>query len=258
MALVPSYTFQDTFFHRLDPRTKLVWLVAMLVLVFGSTSIAVPVGLTAVVLVSFWAARLDLRSLAPMAKLVGSLAIGIFLVQGLFHSGGDVLFQLGPLGLHTQGLRLAAQVVAQLFCMFLLCVQFLTWTHPTDLSLVLVKARVPYRYAMLVGLALRFLPVLEEELREILEAQQARGVDLRGSLRRGLAMVPIVVPFCLRTLRRSNEVALAMELRGYGFRPHRTFVRTIRYRPIDYAVSAGLVMCVVAFFVGRAFYPAIA
>ncbi|MBI3979131.1 MAG: energy-coupling factor transporter transmembrane protein EcfT [Chloroflexi bacterium] len=248
MPLLTAYAFRDTFFHRLDPRTKLVWLVAMLVLCFATSRILLLLGLVVFVLGLSWTARLDLRSFLPVTRMVSFFSIGVILVQTIFHAEGEILFRLGPVDFYAGGLWLAVQVILRLYCIILLFLQFLMWTHPTDVSLVLVKAKVPYKYAMLLGLTLRFFPVFEQELAAIYEAQEARGLDLRGSVRRARAFVPIVVPFCLRTLRRANEVALAMELRGYGYRPERTFLRTIEYRRVDQAVTAAILICLAAYF----------
>ncbi len=254
MPLLTSYAFQDTFFHRLDPRTKLLWLAAMLVICFTTSQIALLGALIAVILALSWTAKLDLRSFLPITRVTCTLAVGVILVQTIFNTEGDVLFHLGPINFYVQGFWLALRVMLRLYCIILLFLQFLMWTHPTDISLVLVKARLPYKYAMLIGLALRFFPVLEEELGNILEAQEARGMELQGSLRRALNLVPVAIPFCLRALRRANEVALAMELRAYGFRPRRTFLRAIGYRKVDYAITAAMFICLTAYFVIRASY----
>ncbi len=244
--MLASYASQESFFYRLDPRTKVTWLVVALVACFALDLIPVDLALIALVLGSSRAAKLELRRFLPISMAFSVLAVGMVLVQTVFSVGGDVFYRLGPVDFHSQGLSLAVHGTLRLYCMVLLFLQFTMWTHPTDLSQVLVKVGLPYRYAMLTGLALRFLPVLEEELESIFEAQGERGVDLRGPLRKALALVPITVPLCLRTLRRANEVALAMELRGYGFGPNRTFLRPIVYRPADYAVTAALMVSLAA------------
>ena len=255
--MLAAYTSQEGFFHRLDPRTKLTWLLAGLVACFALDVIPVDLALIALVLGSSRAARLELGRFLPITGVFCVLGVGMVLVQTIFSAGGEIFYRLGPVAFHSQGLPLAVHGTLRLYCMVLLFLQFTMWTHPTDLSQALVKAGLPYRYAMLTGLALRFLPILEEELESIFEAQGERGVDLRGPLRKALALVPIAVPLCLRTLRRANEVALAMELRGYGFRPGRTFLRTIVYRRADYAVTAVLVISIAACLTVRFLYPGV-
>ncbi len=255
MPLTTSYAFKDTFFHRLDPRTKVGWLAAMLTLCFATNQWVLLVGLIVLIFGLSWTARLDLKCFLPIARVVGSLALGLILVQSVFYKGGDIFLHLGPVDFHVQGLWLAVRAALRLFCIILLFLQFLTWTHPTDLSLVLVRAKLPYRYALLLGLTLRFFPVLEQEMGSIVAVQEARGLELHNPLRRAFNLIPIGLPFCLRTLRRANEVALAMELRGYGFRDRRTFLRSIRFRPADYAITGGMMVVLIAYFILRAQYP---
>jgi energy-coupling factor transport system permease protein len=104
---------------------------------------------------------------------------------------------------------------------------------------------------MLAGLGLRFFPVLEEELAAILQAQAARGLELGSTTRRVLRLVPILLPFCLRSIRRAGDVALAMELRGFGFSPTRTFVRTIRFGRADAVVCCLLAALLIAYLLVR-------
>jgi energy-coupling factor transport system permease protein len=240
MPLLASYVSQDSFFHRLDPRTKLAWLVVALSACFALDLIPVSLAVIALVLGSSHAAKLDLERFVPISKVFCTLAIGMILIQTVFRVDGEVLFRLGLVDFHREGLWVAVRGTLKLYCTVLLFLQFTLWTHPTDLAQALVKSGLSYRYAMLTGLALRFLPILEEELGNLFDAQGARGIELGSPLRKGLALPSITVPLCLRTLRRANEVALAMELRGYGFQPHRTYTHTIAYRPADYVMTATL------------------
>ena len=242
MPLLASYTSRESFFHRLHPRTKLVWLGGALTLCFALDLVRVDLVLIFIVLGSSWAAKLDLERFWSVTKVFLLLAVGMVLIQTVFHGEGEVFFRLGPLDLHREGLSLAVRGTLRLFCTLLLLLQFTMWTHPVDLAQLLAKAGLPYRYAMLMALALRFFPLLEEELEGIFEAQGARGMEFRGPLRKALALGPTAVPLCLRTLRRANEVALAMELRGYGFRSHRTYLRPITFRPVDHVMTAALVI----------------
>jgi energy-coupling factor transport system permease protein len=207
------------------------------------------------VLSSCWIARLDLRRFLPITKAVVSLAVGVILIQSIFFDGNAPLFRIGPLGFHEQGAWIGIVVTLRLYCIVLTFLQFLMWTHPTDLALVLVGLRLPYRYAILAGITLRFFPILEEELGNIMAAQEARGLELRNPIRRALNILPIAVPFCLRTLRRANEVALAMELRGYGYCDQRTFLRSIRFRAADFAITAGLIASLITFLATGICFP---
>lgn len=246
MPLLASYSSRASAFHRLDPLTKLVWMVAAVGACFALDSIPAGLVIVALVVGSSRAARLNLRAFVPMTWVFVALALGMIVVQTLFSSGGEVLYRFGPAEIHSQGPYLAIRGTLKLYCTALLALQFTMWTHPSELGQALTRAGFPYRYAMLVGLALRFLPVMEKELESIFDAQEARGVDLRGPLRRALSLVPITVPFCLRTLRRSDEVALAMELRAYGYLPRRVPVKAIEFRRVDLLLTAVIVAVLAA------------
>jgi energy-coupling factor transport system permease protein len=220
----------------------LLWLTALLILSFAASSTAQLAFIIAAILISSFVAELDLRSYLPMAKLVAALAVALAIIQSLFRHD-EIVYGLGPVALHPAGFWLALHVSARLFCVILASLQLLMWTHPTDLTLVLVKAKLPYRYAMLIGLSFRFFPLMEQELQSIFDAQAARGLELRGALRKGLAFGPVMLPLFLRALRRASEVALAMEVRAYGLRRQRTFVRTLRLRAADQVLIGMITLC---------------
>jgi energy-coupling factor transport system permease protein len=116
------------------------------------------------------------------------------------------------------------------------------WVHPTDLALTFVSFGLPYRYALLFGLSLRTFPVLERELVRIFDSQAARGLELQGSLRKIVRLIPVMLPFVLRALRRTTEVAIAMELRAFGYQKTRTYLRSIQFTWADWAASALLIV----------------
>jgi energy-coupling factor transport system permease protein len=93
--------------------------------------------------------------------------------------------------------------------------------------------------------------VLEQELKAIMEAQAARGLENQGFWTRGMGTVFILIPFCLRSIRRSGEVALAMELRGYGYGPTRTFLHRVAFRGTDLAVTVAIVGLFLAYWAVR-------
>jgi energy-coupling factor transport system permease protein len=84
---------------------------------------------------------------------------------------------------------------------------------------------------------------MERELVRIYDSQAVRGLELEGSLRKIVRLIPIMLPFVLRALRRTTEVAIAMELRAYGYDKTRTYLRTIRFTPSDW-IASGLVLAV--------------
>lgn len=248
MPLLTSYALQDSAIHRLDPRTKVVWLAVMLVLAFSTWNLAFQLLLLVLIGAGSASARVDLRSYALAVRALLHMAVAVIILQILLVPVGDPLLRLGPLTVHQGSLYRGASISLRLSTMALLWLQMFTWIHPVDFGLMLGKLGLPYRYTLLVGMSLRFFPVLERELVKIIDAQAARGLELRGSLRKLVRLVYLTLPFVLRAIRRSSEVAMAMELRAFGYRRERTNMRSIRFGQVDALLSLAILAFAAAYF----------
>lgn len=210
--------------HRLDPRAKLIAVAALSVTLFVRTSywsmavlgVACFVGLA----LSRVPPRWFWRGLRPVLWLV----VFTFVVQALF-GPGEPLARLGPLDVSGEGLERAAYLSLRLIVL-VVAGSLLTLTTPpvalTDglawLGRPLRKLHLPTEeLALMVTIALRFIPTLLAELDTIMRAQRARGADFSrgGPLRRARALVPLLVPLFVSAFRRADELALAMEARCY-------------------------------------------
>ncbi len=237
MPLITPYTYHDNLIHRLDPRSKLLWFFVMLVLSIVTQQPALlALGIGLVILVSL-AAALDVRRFWPLAQAMIPVTIAVVILQ-LVYAEGPVFAHLGPIALHILGFGIAFTVMFRIILIVNVCLQFFMWVHPTDLALTFVAFKLPYRYALLFGLSLRMFPVLERELVRIYDSQAARGLELQGSLRKIVRLLPVMLPFVLRAMRRTTEVAMAMELRAFGYDKQRTYLRSITFRRADWIASA--------------------
>ena len=237
MPLITPYTYQDNWIHRLDPRSKLLWFLAMLVLAIVTRQPALLAGGIALVILVTFAAGLDARRYWPLVQAMIPVTIAVVILQ-LVYAEGPVFAQAGPLALHVAGFGIAFTVMFRIILIVTVCLQFFMWVHPTDLALTFVAFKLPYRYALLFGLSLRTFPVLERELGRIYDSQAARGLELQGSLRKIIHLLPVMLPFVLRALRRTTEVAIAMELRAFGYAKTRTYLRAITFGPADWIASS--------------------
>jgi len=215
LALFEGYKNRGTSIERLDPRTKLSWLILIVILAVFNSNYGVLALLPVAVLLSSLAAGIPLRTFYHPFLVLGLAALQLLVIQLLFCREGYPILALGPLEIYSGAVPLALTAVLRLGAIVLAGMQFLHWTSPSDLVLFLVKVGVPYRFAMLAGLAMRFLPLMEHELASILESQSARGL-------------PVTMPFLFRSFRRAGETALAMELRGFGRYRERTFLDELR------------------------------
>ena len=251
----------DTPAHRLDPRTKLILVVLYIVALFSAKSIA-SYGLTALTLllcvkVSKVGWKPLIRGLKPVVFIV--VFTGLL---NMFMTPGEPLVQLGFLKITGAGLVNAARMVLRI--MLLIMGTFLLTYTTSPIALTdglerlmnpLKKLRVPvHELAMVMSIALRFIPTLIEETDKIMSAQKARGADFESGnlVQRAKAMLPILVPLFISAFRRADELAVAMECRCYHGGEGRTRLRVLKYEGRDYiALAAGCVLTAAVLVLGH-------
>lgn len=223
-AAVAQYYPAASWLHALDARAKIVAVGVLSVALFtrdAFISLAFYGGAATIgLIVSRVPARWFWRALKPVLWLVALT----FLVQILF-APGEAFFRFGPIRLSWRGLELAGYLSLRLIVLVLFGSLLTLTTSPvalTDglawLGRPLRRLRVPTEeLALMVTIALRFIPTLLAELETIMRAQRARGADFShgGPLRRARALVPVLVPLFVLSFRRADDLALAMEARCY-------------------------------------------
>ncbi len=131
------------------------------------------------------------------------------------------------------GILLGFRNILTLLCLMLLFVQFFISTHPREIRRLLEKWRVPGKYAILVELSVRFIPLLKHDLKSIYESQASRGLELTGFFQKVKGLPPIMIPLILRSLRRAEKIAFAMELKGFALHPQTTSLHKLRFTDSD-------------------------
>lgn len=229
--------------HALDPRAKILASMVLVVGLFLVDSIAgflVIAGAVAVlVAIGGIPARTFLRLLRPVAFIVVFTA----LFQVLFSREGATLFAWGILEIHEGGLLLGLFLALRILLLVSVAGLLTATTAPValadgieDLLSPLKRVRFPaHEVAMMMTIALRFIPTLQEEAQDIIKAQAARGADFTegGLIRRVRALVPVLVPLTVGAFRRADELAEAMESRGYRGGEGRTRYRELHFRYRD-------------------------
>jgi energy-coupling factor transport system permease protein len=229
--------------HELDPRAKIVGAAVLAVSLFLVDSI------TGFVLVAAAIASLVAASRVPPGLLLSFLRPVAFIValtvlfQVFFSREGPVLFEWGFLEVHSGGLWMALFLALRILLLVCAAALLTATTAPValadgieDLLSPLKKLRFPaHEVAMMMTIALRFIPTLYEEAHKIARAQAARGADFSagGPLGRARAMLPVLVPLTVGAFRRADELAEAMESRGYRGGEGRTRYRELRFRARD-------------------------
>ena len=246
--------------HRLDPRTKLLLLIVYIVALFMAKSwcsyglvLAFLIAVTCLGRIPF---KSMTRGLKPMLVFIIFTA-----VLNLFYTKtGTLLVDWWIFEIWSDGIITAFFMVMRI--MMLVCGTFLLTYTTSPIALTdamerlmnpLKKLHVPvHELAMMMSIALRFIPTLIEETDKIISAQKARGADFEtGSLiRRAKALIPILVPLFVSAFRRADELATAMECRCYHGGAGRTKLHVLRFAARDYAVLA----CYLALAVGVALF----
>jgi energy-coupling factor transporter transmembrane protein EcfT len=253
MIHIGQYIAGDSFTHRLDPRVKMISAILLSILIFRAAWFDVyliSLFFLTIMALSRLKAGLILRAIKPMAFFAGLL----FLLH-LFFTDGTALFELPRLHLKItyEGLFLGAFVAWQFFALVLSGAILTMTTPPSEMISGLEKLLHPFKYlgiptqdiAVMVSMAMRFVPTLLEEFERIRVAQMARGADVRtGPLtQRVKTAASMTLPLMMSALRRADDLAEAMEARGYHSGP-RTTLRVLRVSGPDYAALSGLAIFV--------------
>ena len=260
---IGQYYPADSVLHRLDPRVKLIGTFAFLISLFVGSGI-VAYGIATV----FLATVIKLSKVPFKMIIKGLKAIIIILLItvsfNLFLTEGTVIFQLGFLRVTKEGVSVAFFMAVRLIYLVVGASLMTLTTTPNDLtdgleSVLgpLKKVKIPvHEIAMMMSIALRFIPILMEETDRIMKAQKARGADFESGnlIEKAKAMVPLLVPLFISAFRRANDLAMAMEARCYRGGEGRTKMKPLRYEAADRKAYAILVLYLVAMIVtGRLF-----
>ena len=254
---IGQYFPGDSVIHRIDSRFKIILDIIYVVMLFVADnfiSLAVAgIFILMAYAVSGIKAVMMLKSLKPIMPLILFTAIlNLFFVNGT----GEPLVEWWVITIHEEGITTAIFMIVRIVCL-IIGMSLLTYTTSpivlTDaierLLSPLKKIKLPvHELAMMMTIALRFIPTLIEETDKIMSAQKARGAELDtgGLMKRAKALVPILIPLFVSAFKRANELAMAMECRCYRGGDGRTKLRQLKARPSDYMVFM-LVLTVLGF-----------
>lgn len=228
--------------HRLDPRVKLAGTLIYVISLFLFQSFTGYIVATAFLVSVIYLSRVPVGFMFRGLKAVFVLLIFTAVLNTLLTPGRE-LVSFWKITITIEGLRMAAFLVLRLVYLILGSSVMTLTTTPSDLTDGLEKGlswmkvfRIPvHEIAMMMSIALTFIPVLLEETDRIIKAQQARGADFDSGnlIRRVRALVPILVPLFVSAFRRANDLALAMEARCYRGGEGRTKLHPLRYKRRD-------------------------
>ncbi len=249
-----QYYPANSVMHRLDPRFKLIFTVGFIVLAFmAKVAVAlwiVGLFLFFMILLSKIPLKMYLKTLKPIIPIVVITSV----INAIYVTDGIPLVSFWKITI-TSGGVLTAVYMSVRICLMILCSSMLTYTTtPTQLTDAIERLLSPLKYikldvhslAMMMTIALRFIPTLIEETEKIMSAQKARGADLEsgGLMSRIKALIPILIPLLISSFRRAAELADAMECRCYHGGEGRTRMKQLKPGVKDYVslVVFGLVL----------------
>lgn len=253
-----QYYQTDSVIHRMDPRVKLVGTVCFIVSLFLIDNFL------GYLIAGLFLAVVIKLSKVPFGFMVRGMKAILFLlifavVFNLFLTPGEVLWSFWKLQITKEGIRLAVFMGIRL-CFLIMGSSVMTLTTtPNNLTdglekllNPLKKLRVPvHEIAMMMSIALRFIPILLEETDKIMKAQIARGADFESGnlVKKVKSLVPLLVPLFISAFRRANDLAMAMEARCYRGGDHRTKMKPLIYKKRDaiayLIILLYLIVCVV-------------
>lgn len=240
---IGQYYPVNSILHRLDPRVKLVSTLIYIVSLFVFDSI-IGYGVAAIFLVSMiWVSRVPFRFMVKGLKPVVVL-LCITLFFNLIFTPGETVFSVWIITVTREGIQLAVRMGIRLVFLVIGASLMTLTTTPNQLTDGLERLLKPlnrlhvpvHEIAMIMSIALRFIPILLDETDKIMKAQTARGADFEsgGLIRKVKAMVPLLVPLFISAFRRANDLAMAMEARCYHGGEGRTQMKPLIYQKRDY------------------------
>lgn len=248
---IGQYYPVDSILHRLDPRVKLLGTFLFIVTLFIFRSF-----FGYLIVLAFFAAIIGLSKVPLRFILRGMKAVLVLFIFtvffNLFFLPGNDLFRWGIIKITDYGLYKAVFMGVRLTFLILGSSLMTFTTTPNQLTDGLEKVlrplnriKVPvHEIAMMMSIALRFIPILMEETDKIMKAQMARGADFEsgGLLKRAKSLIPLLVPLFVSAFRRANDLAMAMEARCYRGGSGRTKMKPLSYKGSDFAAYMVLLL----------------
>ena len=254
-----QYYPADSAVHRLDPRVKILLLIGLIVAIFMARNLVAFIPVVLFLILATVLSQVPVRLMIKGIKPLRFILVLTFLLNLFFLPGETPLWDVGFAVIKKEAL-LTAILYSFRLVLLVMGSSLLTLTTPpivlTDgLERLLSPLKVihfpAHDMAMMMSIALRFIPTLLEEADKIMKAQTARGADFESGnlLKRARAMVPLLVPLFVSAFRRAGDLAMAMEARCYHGGEGRTRLRVLRISDGDVAacvLMAALIFCVVA------------
>jgi len=240
---IGQYLPGESFIHKIDPRTKIIismlFIVSLFIIDKFVGYIIVVAFLSAIIINAKIPLSFILKGLKPIFILILITSVlNVFMTKG---TEDTLVFQLGFVNIYEEGIRIATFMTLRLLFLIIGTSLLTLTTSPIELTdgierlLRLIGKELAHELAMMMTIALRFIPTLTEETDKIMKAQMARGADFETGniIKRAKSLIPILVPLFISSFRRADELAMAMEARCYRGAIGRTRMKELKYSVRD-------------------------
>ena len=241
---IGQYIPGETFVHKLDPRTKIILSILFIVSLFVVDKFVGYILIVGFLALTVYIAKLPpkylYKGLKPVFFLIIFTAVlNIFMIKGTANS---LIFEFGFVKIYTEGLRTAGFMALRLIFLIMGTSVLTLTTSPIELTdgierlLRPIGKEIAHELAMMMTIALRFIPTLIDETDKIMKAQKARGADFEsgGLVKKAKNLIPLLVPLFISSFRRADELAMAMEARCYRGGAGRTRMKVLKFTSKDF------------------------
>lgn len=237
------YVPADSIIHKLDPRSKLLIIFLFVCIIFLANNWITYALIGLYTFFMLGLSRIPFRFLYAGLKPVIWLVLFTLILQLFFTTQGNLLYQIGPLKIYDEGVKQAIFISLRFLFLILMTSLLTLTTTPIEITdgletllHPLNRVRFPvHEMALMMSISLRFIPTLMQETDKIMKAQMARGVEFsNGPIKdRVKAVIPLLIPLFVSSFKRAEELAIAMEARGYRGGEGRTKYRQLNWKTAD-------------------------
>jgi energy-coupling factor transport system permease protein len=250
-----QYVTGDSILHRSDPRTKITATIVMMAVIFTLSNIMSYIVFSFLLIIMISYSKIPLKYTIKGLKPIIFLIIFTVIIN-IFTIKGEVVLDIGFATVTREGIYTAIRLAMRLILLVITASMLTLTTTPVNLTDGMEKLMMPlsrlgfpsHEIALMMTIALRFIPTLVEETDKIMKAQKSRGADFESGniVERAKSFLPVLVPLFVNSFKRADDLAVAMEARGYKGGEGRTKLRELHFTRIDLLLAAAVVLSAAA------------
>ena len=263
---IGQYFATNSVIHRLDPRIKILLSLSLIVGVFFIDNYLMMAFGILVCFAFMLISKIKIKMYLKMLKAILPIIIITSILNIFYNSQGKSVFSYGVINITTGGIQKVILISVRI-CLLIIFSSMLTYTtSPTELTDAIERLLSPLRFiglgeavhilAMMTSIALRFIPILIEEVDKIMSAQKARGADIESGnlIKKIKALIPILIPLLISATRRAYDLAEAMECRCYHGGKGRSKLKQLKLSLKDFTACAVIILFLTIIILGKVYY----